>query len=342
MADVVSVRVAEVIRETADAYSLVLEGGFSYRPGQFLTVRIPDGDGSAGDGSAGVARCYSLCSSPDVGDRPQITVKRIADGHGSNWICDHVTAGTTLDVLPPAGTFTPRSFDHDMLLFAGGSGITPVMSIIKSTLARGTGKLVLLYANRDESSVIFASTLRQLATEHPERLVVVHWLESVQGLPSVTALRTLATPFVEYDAFVCGPGPFMDAVTHALRSLGVPRPRIFIEHFVSLADNPFDTPVAAAPSGETATVSGDLDGQAFTLEWPTNRKLLDVMLDAGLDAPYSCRQGVCSACACRLLDGEVKMLNNEVLEEEDLADGYILACQSLPLTDTARITYRPD
>ncbi|MGH3713163.1 MAG: 2Fe-2S iron-sulfur cluster-binding protein [Micromonosporaceae bacterium] len=333
MAEPMTVRVAEVIAETDEAHSLVLDADFTYKPGQFVTVRIPDRD---------LARCYSLCSSPYLDERPKITVKRIPDGHGSHWICDNVTAGTELELLPPAGTFTPRSYHHDLLLFAGGSGITPVMSIVKSALVRGTGKLRLVYANRDEHSVIFASELAALAAAHPDRLVVTHWLESVQGLPSEPALQALAAPFTAYDAFVCGPGPFMDAVTHALRALGVPRPRIFVERFVSLDDNPFAAPAQPAASGETASVDIDLDGQTHQLEWPTNRKLLDVMLDAGLDAPFSCRQGVCSACACRLLTGEVKMLNNEVLEEEDLADGYILACQSLPLTPTARITYRPE
>lgn len=336
MAEVQSVRVTEVIQETAEAHSLVLDASFPYRPGQFLTVRIPDG-------ADGVARCYSLCSSPFLDEAPTITVKRIADGHASNWICDNVRAGTALDVLPPSGTFTPRSYDHDLLLFAAGSGITPVMSIIKSALARGRGKLRLVYANRDENSVIFASSLRRLAAEHPDRLVVQHWLESVQGLPSEAEIAALAAPFTSYDAFVCGPGAFMDLVTHALRGLGIPRTRVFVERFVSLADNPFaEATPAAASDDPPVTLEVDLDGQTHHLQWPRNGKLLDVMLDAGLDAPFSCRQGVCSACACRLLEGEVKMLNNEVLEEEDLADGYILACQSLPLADTAKITYRPD
>ncbi|MQA27903.1 MAG: 2Fe-2S iron-sulfur cluster binding domain-containing protein, partial [Micromonosporaceae bacterium] len=308
MAEAIPVRVLDVIHETDEAHSLVLDASFSYRPGQFLTVRIPHSDGSGDDGAGGrggsgagdgVARCYSLCSSPFSGEPPTITVKRIADGRGSNWICDNVRAGMTLDVLPPSGTFTPRSFDHDLLLFAGGSGITPVMSIIKSALARGSGKLHLVYANRDETSVIFASTLRQLAAEHPDRLVVQHWLESVQGLPSEAAIAALAKPFVAYDAFVCGPGAFMDVATHALRGLGIPRTRIFVERFVSLVDDPFASRApAAAPDAEPSTVEVDLDGQTHHVAWPRTSKLLDVMLDAGLDAPFSCRQGVCSACAC--------------------------------------------
>ena len=132
-------RVAEVVSETDDACSLVLavppelSGEFAYRPGQFLTVRVPHNEAGS------VARCYSLSSSPHTGDRPTITVKRVADGHASNWLADNVTAGSMLDTLPPAGTFTPRSLDTDFLMFAGGSGITPVMSIVKSALAPGAG-----------------------------------------------------------------------------------------------------------------------------------------------------------------------------------------------------------
>ncbi|WP_303639321.1 FAD-binding oxidoreductase [Actinomadura madurae] len=184
-------RVVEVVHETADAHSLVLEPAegdrdrFTYRPGQFLTVRVPAEDGW-------VARCYSLCSSPLTDDRLKVTVKRVADGLGSNWICDNVTAGDVLEVLRPAGTFTPPSLDDDLLLVAGGSGITPVMSILKSCLAGGTARVALLYANRDERSVIFAAELRALTERYPERLTVVHLLESVQGLPTAAVVRSLA------------------------------------------------------------------------------------------------------------------------------------------------------
>lgn len=319
------VRVAEVVEETADAKSLVLDvpDGFAYRPGQFITVRI---------GSA--ARCYSMSSAPHEGLK--ITVKRMPDGYGSNWLCD-APVGTVLDVLPPAGVFTPRSLDDDLLLFAAGSGITPVMSIVKSVLAGGTGRLVLVYANRDERSVIFADELSRLAAD---RLVVVHWLESLQGLPTVPHLVELARPFADRESFVCGPAPFMKAATTALRQLDVPRDRVHVEKFVSLSGNPFE--VAAPLPGEdrpSATVRVELDGEHHQFAWPAQTRLLDLLLDKGLDAPYSCREGACSACTCRLVKGEVKMLNNDVLDEQDIADGYVLACQSVPVTDTVEITY---
>jgi len=332
------VPVAEVVRETGDACSLVLDvppelsGTFGYRPGQFVTVRVPS------DLCGSVARCYSLSSSPLAGERPAITVKRTEGGYASNWILDRVTRGTVLDLLPPAGTFCPGSLDGDFLLFAAGSGITPVMSILKSALSAGRGRVVLVYANRDERSVIFGPLLGRLASDSGGRLVVVHWLDSLLGLPSVAALAALARPYASFDAFICGPDPFLALVRDGLARLGVPGQRVHVERFVSLAENPFEV-VAAPDGGLAATLSVTLDGATTTLAWPAGSRMLDVLIEAGLDAPYSCRQGICGACACQLTGGEVDMAHNEVLEAADIADGYILACQAVSLTPEVSISY---
>ncbi|ANZ41081.1 3-ketosteroid-9-alpha-hydroxylase [Lentzea guizhouensis] len=319
MAEVHRLRVESVIEETADARSFVLSGAdFSPRPGQFLTVR-------AGE----VARCYSLSSAP--GEPLRITVKRTPDGYGSVWMCSEVTAGTELDVLAPAGVFTPRSLDSSLLAFAAGSGITPVMSIVRAVLSGGTGSVFLFYANRDESSVIFARELDRLAREFPDRLTVVHWLESVQGLPH--GLRAFVRDCDE--AFVCGPAPFMEAARKALHDV----PVVHVEKFVSLSSDPFTEVVAVVDERPDAQVEVSLDGETHRFAWPARTKLLDLLLDKGLDAPFSCREGACSACACRLVEGEVKMLDNDVLDPEDIADGIVLACQSVPVTDTVKITY---
>jgi 3-ketosteroid 9alpha-monooxygenase subunit B len=332
------VPVAEVIRETDQACSLVLDvpaehaDAFAYKPGQFLTVRVPLPDGGS------VARCYSLSSSPEAGDNPTVTVKRMAAGYASNWIADNVTAGSVLDLLPPAGTFTPRSLDADLLMFAGGSGITPVMSILKSALIAGRGKIVLTYANADERSVIFGAQLRELQTAAPGRLVLVHWLDVLQGPPHAAALRELARPYAGYDAYVCGPDPYMAVAREALRDLGVPAQRVHVERFLSLAENPFEEP-EPAEDGIAATLEVELDDKVHQLEWPPGRRMLDVMIDAGLAASYSCREGICGACACRLVSGEVEMAHNEVLEDEDLAEGYVLACQSVAKSAEVSVSY---
>jgi 3-ketosteroid 9alpha-monooxygenase subunit B len=329
-------RVAEVVQETGDAHSLVFDTpeGLTYKPGQFLTLRLPHGDGV-------VARCYSLSSAPGVDDRLKVTIKRVKDGRGSNWVCDQVKAGDEIDVLAPSGTFTPHSLDTDLLLLAGGSGITPVMSIIKSSLARGTGRMLLVYANRDEASVIFHAELRALVAEHPERLVVLHWLETVQGLPSKKPLQEIVRPWGHAEAFVCGPAPFMDCAADALKELGVSRERIHIERFTSLAGDPWTEVEAVAPvAGErTVDLVVELDGDTHELDWPESQKLLDFLLDQGLDAPYSCREGACSACGLKLVEGEVVMDNNSVLEQEDLDEGWRLACQSRPVSDAVKVSY---
>ncbi|MGW5317642.1 2Fe-2S iron-sulfur cluster-binding protein [Nocardia thailandica] len=336
----VTLRVVAVVEETAEARSLVFEvpeaaaERFAYRPGQFLTLRVPGSEGA-------VARCYSLASSPFTGEPPKVTVKRTAGGYASNWLCDNIVAGDTLEVLPPSGAFTPASLDTDLLLFAAGSGITPVMSILRSALARGGGRVVLCYANRDESSVIFAAELRELAARYPERLTVLHWLESVQGLPGAAALAALAAPFPGYEAFVCGPGPFMDAVRAALGGAGWPRERITSEVFTSLSGDPFaETEAITATEGEdAATVEVELDGAVHSLSWPRSRTLVDVMLAGGLDVPYSCREGECGSCAATVVDGEVSMPGPTVLEPEDIAAGYTLACQARPCSGTVRIRF---
>jgi 3-ketosteroid 9alpha-monooxygenase subunit B len=327
------VRVAEVISETDDAFSLVLDvppelaGAFAYRPGQFLTVRIPhERDGS-------MARCYSMSSSPYAGDLPTITVKRTAGGHASNWLADHARAGFVLDTLPPAGTFCPGSLEGDFLLFAAGSGITPVISILKSALAAGRGRVVLIYANRDERSVIFSSELRRLAESG--RLLVIHWLDSLHGGPTAAGLAALARPYTAAEAFACGPDPYLAVVRQALSQLGVKA--VHVERFLSLAENPFEATEAAG--GVAATLQVSLDGTTRQVPWPTGARMLDVLIDEGLDAPYSCREGICGACACQLTGGEVEMAHNEVLEAEDLAEGYILACQAVALTPEVSITY---
>ncbi|MDI9953403.1 MULTISPECIES: ferredoxin--NADP reductase [Rhodococcus] len=335
--------VSGVVEETPDSLSLVfdvpadLADKFAYKPGQFLTLRIPS------DRTGSVARCYSLASSPFTDDAPKVTVKRTAEGYGSNWLCDNVAVGDTLEVLPPSGVFTPKSLDHDFLLFAAGSGITPVISILKSALTEGSGKVVLFYANRDEKSVIFAEELRTLASRYPSRLVSIHWLETVQGLPSVDQLASAVAPYLGHEAFMCGPAPFMDTIHKALADAGMPRSQVHAEVFNSLAGDPFrDADVVEVTEDEAAdaaTVEVELDGEIHNLSWPRKQTLVDIMLAKGIDVPYSCQEGECGSCACTVLEGKVEMENSEILDPEDIESGYILGCQARPVTDHLKIEF---
>ena len=165
----------------------------------------------------------------------------------------------------------------------------------------------------------------------------MHWFDAVQGPPTSAALRELCRPYASYDAYICGPDPYMAAAKRALAELSVPASRVHVERFLSLAENPFEQ--TQPTGGVAAQLEVELDDDVHKLDWPAGYRMLDVMIDAGLDAPYSCREGVCGACACRLLAGQVEMAHNEVLEEQDLADGYVLACQSVAQTDRVSISY---
>ncbi len=354
--------VRDVVQETADACSIVLDltdeaqGKFDYQPGQFLTVAVP----SEMTGIA--ARCYSLSSTPTEDTPLTITVKRTAEGYASNWLCDNLKAGDTLRVLPPSGIFTPADLSADLLLFAGGSGVTPIISIARAALSKGSGKVVVFYANRDQDSVIFAREWSQLSADHPDRLIVVHWLESVQGLPSQEQLQAFAANFSSYTSFCCGPAPFMKSVSLALRELDFPRERRHQEKFVSLGGNPFgdveelrkaeatlaeaddaneegDAPAEPAFSGPVA-IEVELDGEHYSFDdYSGQETILEFLESKDVPAPFSCREGNCSACACVLLEGEVKMAHNEVLDDLDLSDGIRLTCQATPLSEKLKITF---
>ncbi len=354
MTESFELEVLDVVEETENARSVVLDPGehqelFRYTPGQFLTVAVPS------DRTGLVARSYSLSSTPTDDGPLTITVKRTAEGYASGWICNELRKGDKLRVLPPAGIFTPKDLDADLLLFAGGSGITPVMSIIRTALVSGTGQIILFYANQDDRSVIFADALAELAAEHADRLQVVHWLESVQGLPSEDQIRAFAAPYVDRDAFVCGPAPFMAVTIAALKELDFPRERRHQEKFVSLGGNPFesdaerepgadededDAAQPQAPTGPPAHLQVDLDGEQYDFDdWTPGTTILEHLESKGVKAPYSCRAGECSACAVRLLEGEVAMRANDILEDEDLEDGIRLGCQSEAVSEKVRVTY---
>lgn len=327
----VDVAIYKVVHETADAVSIIFDidpradTRFDYTPGQFLTLQIPS------EQTESVARCYSLASSPVVDSRLKVTVKRTPDGYASNWLCDNAKPGMAVHVLPPAGSFTATTLDQDLVLFAGGSGITPVISILKTALVTSDIDLALFYANRDRSSVIFDEELRLLEAKYPDRLHIEHWIEEERGLPTPEQLRQFSAPLSTRPAFICGPGPFMSAVENILVGLGARKHHVHVERFVSLSGDPFTLHVTDIDSTqESATATVSLDGAQHTLDWPSQSTLIDVLLSAGIDAPYSCREGECGSCACILRSGTVSPGNITALTAEDVNDGYILACQAKP------------
>lgn len=334
--------IADVVQETPDAISIafevpaVLAPHFTYRPGQFLTLRVPS------ELTGSVARCYSLCSSPSTDTLLRVAVKRTVDGYASNWLCDNAVAGMAVEVLEPSGSFGPQSYENHVLLFAAGSGITPVIAIAKSVLDTGLGHVALFYANRDEASVIFGAELAVLERQHAGRLTVAHWIESERGLPTVTALQDFADAYPDHAAYACGPKGFMTAVQDSLAQSTPPR-TAHVENFVSLARNPFEVSESdepAVPVGEMRTsVIVDLYGSEHRLLWPDGMPLLELMLTNGLDAPFACQEGTCGSCTCHVDEGVVVMVHNDALDQSDLDDGYVLACQARPQGGNVRISY---
>ncbi|WP_020653338.1 ferredoxin--NADP reductase [Massilia niastensis] len=333
-------RVGAVIEESADARSLHLDvppelsEAFRYRCGQFVTLRLPC------DGRT-LLRCYSMSSAPALDQGLRVTVKRVRDGRGSNWICDHVEPGDLLEVMPPAGVFTPAALDRDVLLFAGGSGITPVLSILRSVLAAGLARACLVYANRDRQSVIFREALDALAAAHPERLQVIHLLDAEHGVPTAPRLAELAGPWRHAEAFICGPGPFMDAAATALRQAGMPETQVHIERFVSLPDEDAAPLHAPAPPGgvESAELEIVLDGVSHHIPCGGDETLLAAAARAGVTLPHSCQAGMCAACMCQVVEGSVHLRHNDVLDQKDLARAWTLSCQAVPLTPRVRVKF---
>ncbi len=280
--------VCDVVQETRDSVTIAFEvpdeivEDFKYVPGQFVTLKIPS------EQTGHVARCYSLSSSPYVDDfRLEIGVKRTDAGYASNWLCDNATVGMDMTVLAPSGHFTAKNLDVDMAFFAGGSGITPVISLVKSALIAGGGEVVLFYANRDIDSVMYGRQLEQIAAEFPERFSLVSWLESERGIPTAQAVGQILRDHTGADIFTCGPAPFMDLVERSAAECGVDHANVHREVFQSLSGDPFDTATLRRLSDVegVATATVYLNGERITVEWPRNTPLLDVLLSQGHNAP---------------------------------------------------------
>lgn len=326
-------KIIDVIEETADTRSFVLDvppelkPTFAYRAGQFCTFHATIGDES-------VARCYSMSSAAAVGDTFAITVKRVAGGKMSNWMIDTLGPGDTIEVLRPAGLFVLRDSSAPIVAFAGGSGITPIFSIIKTALATTNRSILLVYANRDADSVIFADELRQLEAESHGRLVVHHHLDSESGFLDAAACAELVGERVDADFYVCGPGPYMDTVEAGLEKLDVARSHVFIERF-EVDDE--DTSLTEASKTETLVIR--LGRRKKTTEYRMGDTILEAARRAGLGPPYSCEGGSCATCMALVEKGSASMRVNNALTPDEVEEGWVLTCQALPTSREVVVNY---
>ncbi len=333
--------VEQVRQETADACSFTfnvpeeLREIFAYQSGQFLTFEVPYGDEN-------LLRCYSMSSSSIVDSKLQVCVKRVDNGRASNWFCDNLQPGKNIKVKPPAGIFTVKHNQDDLLLFAGGSGITPVYSILKSALYSSDNTVRLIYANRDVDSIIFRHEIRRLQQRFPERFEVFHLLDDLQSYPKSRMLSALTYNMTHAQVYICGPSPFMNAVEKALSKVCVNPQQIHIEKFISL-ESPTEHLIKESEiipelnSGANINVS--IYGDNHTFPCSPTETILQAASNAGIELPFSCEVGMCASCMCEITEGDVELLTNEVLSENDLNNQIILTCQAIPKAKNIKLKF---
>lgn len=346
--------VSEVRRETADAVSLRfdvpahLRAAFAFKAGQHLTLK-------ADINGEDVRRTYSLCVAPSDGEF-RVAIKTMPGGRFSTWANTAIKAGQTLEVLPPMGRFVAPDCVAApcYVALAGGSGITPVLSILKTALSEnGQARATLLYGNRDSASIIFLEELAALKNRFLDRLEVYHFLENeveeielFNGRLDRAKCDEVFSTLVDVKAadafFICGPGPMMDAAEAALLACGVPASKILIERFTTSALSAEQIErmrtLEAKAAGTMLTVT--LDGRRSKIAFDAAKgNILESVQAAGLPAPYACKGGVCSTCRAKVVSGTVAMKKNYALSEEEVADGYVLTCQSVPTSADVTLSY---
>lgn len=327
-------RLRRVIEETAEARSFEFEvpaelaAAYRYQSGQFLAFDV------VVEGRI-LRRCYSLSSAPGIDPHPVITVKRVADGPVSSWFNAVPKAGDLLQVAPPAGRFVLGTDPAPLCLYAAGSGITPIFSIMKTALRDWTTPIRLFFANRDSESVIFRTALDRMLAEHPARLSIRHHLDIHDGLTNATELVAFAGDPIGSQHYICGPAPFMALVESVLLQAGTPRFDIHIERFTVSDEAPVGEPARSA----AADIAITLDGRTSTVRSRAGETVLEAARRAGLQPPSSCESGICASCLAKVVEGTATMRNNEVLNEEEVAEGLILTCQAVPASPVLKVEY---
>ena len=337
-----ALRVKQVIEETDDARSFVislpedLREAFRYRAGQFCTFRVHLGDQE-------LLRSYSMSSAPETDGDLTVTVKRVPGGLISNWFNDKVVEGDIVEMTKPAGVFCVRDGRHPVVALCGGSGVTPVLSIVKSVLTTSLRPVRVLYANRDRRSVIFPDELRSLQADHPGRFDLRHHFDSDAGFLDSHGIAEFASGSIDGDFYLCGPEPFMDLVEATLHDIGVEPGRISIERFTT----PGDSRIAAATlpkearTDATETVTLILRGKTSTVAYRAGDTVLETARRGGLQPPFSCEAGNCATCMALVHEGSATMRVNNALTPEEVSEGWILTCQAVPGSRTVTVEYEP-
>ena len=333
--------IKEIIKETTDTITIVFEQSenkINYQPGQFLTLIVPiDGKKER--------RAYSLCSSPYTDDLLAVTIKRVEGGLMSNYLPDNMKPGDQVEVMEPMGTFTTdynATNKRHLILFAGGSGITPMLSIIKSTLTQEPNSIVsLIYANRNIDSIIFKEELTKWATKYEGRLHVIHILDDApmnwqgySGLLNYEMLTSLLERIPNWEKttyLMCGPEGMMNNVETLLKQENIPNDIVFKESFVQGIINKTKDDTSSDKIQERIVTI--IYEEEYKVSVPADKSILEAALDMDIDLPYSCQSGLCTACRGKCTSGKVKLDEEEGLSEAEVNDGYVLTCVGHPLTD---------
>lgn len=343
-----NLKVKEIVQETKDAITIVFESPenkINYKSGQFLTLIVPM------EGKD-VRRAYSLCSSPFVDEDPAVTVKRVEGGLMSNWLPDNLKVGDTMKIMEPMGVFTTEyktDNKRHIVMFAGGSGITPMMSITKSMLTQEPDSIIsLIYCNRDIDSIIFKDKLEQLQTDYEGRFRVIHILDDApmnwqghSGLLNHDMLVKIFERIPDWGAvkttyLMCGPEGMMKNVENLLEEQKIDKSQVFKESFVAgTIDKELKKEGAEPSDGEIVTreVTVIYDGEEHKFTVEPDSTILETALDLGIDLPYSCQSGLCTACRGKCISGKVKLDEEEGLSESELEEGYVLTCVGHPISD---------
>ncbi len=347
-----TLKVKDIRRETNDAVSVAFEippqqqPEFLFKQGQYITLKL-------NIGGEEVRRSYSLCSSPHSETELRVAIKEVSGGKVSGYINRQLKVGDKIEVMTPMGNFHTPLFGNKKkhyVLVAGGSGITPMMSILKSVLyVEKQSKLTLIYANKNEESTIFKKELENIAGSNPN-LQIAYVFESPQAtMPELqTGIITIARAkaLLEHygclsadEYFICGPGPMMENVKSSLEGLNIAKEKIHIEYFTSVLDavNKADSGTGANVKAKVKVIQYGVETE-FDLE-TGSISILEAAIEAGVDAPFSCKGAVCCTCRAKVLEGQVKMDANFALTDQEVEEGFILTCQSHPITDNVVIDY---
>lgn len=351
-----TLKVKDVRRETADAVSvafevpLAIQHEYQFKQGQYITIKL-NVNGEE------IRRSYSICTSPYSEKELRVAVKEVKDGRASTLINRSWKAGDTVEVMTPMGNFSSVLSGNNKkhyVLFAGGSGVTPMMSILKSVLyIEKQSNITLVYANRDEDSVIFKAELEKLIADHSDKLKVLNVYDNPKtqvsdlqkGLLTPERVKAIVENYGGVNAdeyFICGPGPMMENIKQALEGLKIVKEKIHIEYFSAVAD------AVAKAENTGAIVGADVNSEITVIQYGIETQMtlntggltiLDAAIEAGVDAPFSCKGAVCCTCRAKVIEGKAKMDNNFALTDAEVEEGFILTCQAHPLTEKVVIDF---